>query len=767
MNDDDELKMLGLIKEYYRRLQKKGDIEVDAFLAEKVTGTDQTWSEEFIKNVKNRLTATRQSYQQSIQQKPEQEYIFRIDRYGVIKELGRGGMGIVYHAQTVDGLHKSVAIKVAQDSPETRSMKIFERFDREIQIARRLSQHKYHKNIVEARDAREIDKQFLLEMEYVDGTSLKQFVDHEKRLLPDEALDIVLQVAEGLQHIHDCGIIHRDIKPGNIILATDGTPKILDFGLAKFCDDDNDLSSLSQIGVPLGTFDYTSPEQCEGLDVGFQTDIYALGCTFYAIVVGKPPYSEYKKKKEKIQSHIGRPMPSLIASRTDIDISRVIERIFQKMCAKKPEERYQTPKELIGVIEEYISNKKIAPPSEPKKQSEANIMLKSRVELRDLDTTNYLNFTKIAGAKNLCIIARTGRGIVDQFGEAMRRAIDNHCNCRMIVANPESGAVIQYETVAYDRGRVDDAWNTITRLQNYGGERFQVRLLNFPPPFDFVCLGNDNGEDSEVVRINFLFRPSGHEEPAFRLMENAMWYPHFVEEFERVWKYSQVTLPNNTKKRIVIDGAPGSGKTMLLTGKSPKNETETSVRNFNCFADIGYKVFDGLIIEAIRRAEMEIPVKQQILSRDWGWDVFFRIAVDLAIDFHDNAKPGHVSFYDRGIYFLQIMAEIFAKRNGVSKYELPQKYHNFVELSPYDNTVFVFNPIRSLDLNVAYSGEPNLKTFSLEERNEISNRVEQLYLECDYDVVRIEDHGKDEKTDIEFRINEIKDKLKEKEKLEL
>ena len=286
-----------------------------------------------------------------VEQELQRKYptLRQIGNYEIFERIGHGGMGEVYRARHVL-MDKIVAVKVVQDKiveiPEA-----IKRFERELKLIGNLS----HPNIVQAFGAEQIDGKLLLVMEFVEGTSLQQFVDSGKKMSMDDAIVIVRQIAAGLQYAHERQIVHRDIKPGNIMLTADGTVKILDFGLGKFYSERNDSSGqFTQTGTPVGTLDYTSPEQCRdpgGVDI--RTDIYALGCTFYTVVVGEVPYpsSKFSGYTAKILAHIDQPPPSFSAS--GVEVSPDIETILQKMCAKEHDQRFATPQELINAIDNY------------------------------------------------------------------------------------------------------------------------------------------------------------------------------------------------------------------------------------------------------------------------------------------------------------------------------------------------------------------------------------------------------------------------------
>jgi serine/threonine protein kinase len=201
-------------------------------------------------------------------------------RYRIEDVLGRGGMASVYLAR--DGeLERPVAIKVLAehlaDTPD-----FHDRFLREARLAAQLS----HPNIVQVFDVGEDNGRPFIVMECVEGATLADEMKERGKLEPAEVVDLALQICGGLEHAHAAGLVHRDIKPQNLLLRADGTVKIADFGIARAAE----TTRLTQIGSVLGTAAYLSPEQALGEDVTAAADIYSLGCVLYELLTGRTPY---------------------------------------------------------------------------------------------------------------------------------------------------------------------------------------------------------------------------------------------------------------------------------------------------------------------------------------------------------------------------------------------------------------------------------------------------------------------------------------------
>jgi hypothetical protein len=256
-------------------------------------------------------------------------------RYRVLGVLGAGGMGVVYKA-IHRLMERVVALKVVNDTLAARPGFV-ERFRREVKAAARLA----HPNIVAAHDADEAGGLHFLVMEYVAGTSLDREVARRGPLPVRDACDYVRQAALGLQHAHERGMVHRDVKPHNLLLTPDGRVKILDFGLARVLDEGGAAAPSLSSGTFLGTPDYVAPEQARnpsGADI--RADVYGLGCTLYHLLAGRPPFPA-GTPLQKLLAHQECPPPPLTATRPDVPAA--LTRILDRMLAKDPAGRYPTP----------------------------------------------------------------------------------------------------------------------------------------------------------------------------------------------------------------------------------------------------------------------------------------------------------------------------------------------------------------------------------------------------------------------------------------
>lgn len=255
------------------------------------------------------------------------------DRYQIIKTLGEGGMANVYLAHDTY-LDRNVAVKVLRGDLAN-DEKFVRRFQREALSATSLS----HPNIVEIYDVGEDDGQYYIVMEYVDGKTLKQVLKQRGHLSVTEVVDIMLQVTDGMAHAHDAYIIHRDIKPQNIMMLSNGMIKITDFGVAIALNS----TQLTQTNSVMGTVHYIPPEQANGKGSTIRSDIYSMGIMMYELLTGLLPYKG-DNAVEIALKHLREPLPSV--RKFDSSIPQSIENVIIKATAKNPKNRYKDAREM-------------------------------------------------------------------------------------------------------------------------------------------------------------------------------------------------------------------------------------------------------------------------------------------------------------------------------------------------------------------------------------------------------------------------------------
>jgi serine/threonine protein kinase/WD40 repeat protein len=275
-------------------------------------------------------------------------------RYRILRELGRGAMGVVYQAKH-RVMERLVAVKVINktlvEHPEALA-----RFQQEVKAAAALPSHP---NIVTAYDAERASDLHLLVMEYVEGWSLAQVLERKGPLPVGYACRCAHQVALGLQHAFEQGMVHRDLKPQNLIVTAKGVVKILDFGLARMASERQRGRRLTQDGAVMGTPEYMAPEQAtDARQADIRADIYSLGCTLYCLLAGQPPFVEDTVVKT-ILAHMDREALSLTELRPDVPPG--LAAAVARMMAKEPGQRYQTPAEVVQALAPFLAAKTPVP----------------------------------------------------------------------------------------------------------------------------------------------------------------------------------------------------------------------------------------------------------------------------------------------------------------------------------------------------------------------------------------------------------------------
>lgn len=271
-----------------------------------------------------------------------------IGDYLILDKLGQGGMGVVFKARHRQS-GRLGALKILPPS-FARDRSAVMRFKREIEAAGRLK----HPNLVAALDSAEDRGVHFLVMEYVAGSDLDRLIRSRGPMTPFEAIDSVIQAARGLEAAHAAGIVHRDIKPGNLMLDTAGAVRVLDLGLARFVEAANPFGQasgtrLTDSGMCMGTIDYMAPEQAEdSRQADHRADIYSLGCTLFYLLTGREPFNGPTALK-RMMAHQQQPAPKLRAARPDAPIR--LESVFQKMMAKEPAGRPASMAEVIALLE--------------------------------------------------------------------------------------------------------------------------------------------------------------------------------------------------------------------------------------------------------------------------------------------------------------------------------------------------------------------------------------------------------------------------------
>jgi serine/threonine protein kinase len=256
-------------------------------------------------------------------------------RYEVLAELGRGGMGTVYRARDLE-LDEEVAIKALRPEFVT-DRTLLERFKDEIRLARRLS----HQNIVRTHDFGEWSGVYFLTMEYVEGITVRELLDTRGKLGISSTLAIATQLAQSLAVAHEHGVIHRDIKPQNLLLDAAGVLKVMDFGIARLAERS---TSVTEAGLVVGTPAYMPPEQLMAEKVDARSDLYAAGVVLYECLTGRPPF-EATTVISLVAKLLSQEAPAPVS--VNPEVPPALSALVLRLLAKRPEDRVQTASELV------------------------------------------------------------------------------------------------------------------------------------------------------------------------------------------------------------------------------------------------------------------------------------------------------------------------------------------------------------------------------------------------------------------------------------
>jgi CheY-like chemotaxis protein/predicted Ser/Thr protein kinase len=281
--------------------------------------------------------------------------------YRIVERIGRGGMGVVYRAQHLN-LQRRAAIKIiAPDLAESEGFR--ERFTREARIAAALQ----HPNIVTVYDAGEVDGILYLAMQYIEGNDLAAMLRKDGRLRPYRAIDVIRQVASALDAAHAMCLIHRDVKPANVLIEG-RTAFLTDFGLTKRMDGTH--TELTRAGDVVGTIHYVAPEQIEGGKVSARSDVYSLGCLLYHCLTGQVPYSR-DTDVAVIYAHLSEPPPKLTALRPELAAG--LDGVIAKALDKSPDRRFPTCTDLVNAARGVIDAAGPLDTSAPRKGGESGV----------------------------------------------------------------------------------------------------------------------------------------------------------------------------------------------------------------------------------------------------------------------------------------------------------------------------------------------------------------------------------------------------------
>jgi serine/threonine protein kinase/Tfp pilus assembly protein PilF len=288
-----------------------------------------------------------------------------VGRYRIIEELGKGGMGRVYKAVDIQ-IKETVAVKLIR-SEIAEDEKVLERFSNELKLARKIS----HKNVCRMYHIEKVGETTFISMEYLEGEDLKSVIRERGGLPEAEVLAVAGQVCEGLAEAHRLGVVHRDLKPQNILIGTDGQAKIMDFGIARSIG----APGVTQTGAIIGTPDYMSPEQADGIEADRRSDIYSLGIILYEMATGKIPFhggtalGVAMKHRSQLPPDPGRLNPAL---------SSGLRKLILVCLEKDPERRYQTAAGLLSDLGNVRDGLPLGTKVRPRRESAFSRLLSKR-----------------------------------------------------------------------------------------------------------------------------------------------------------------------------------------------------------------------------------------------------------------------------------------------------------------------------------------------------------------------------------------------------
>ena len=330
-----------------------------------------------------------------------------LEGYELLAKIGEGGMGIVYRARQLS-LRRTVAVKILRD--ELAGDEAFiSRFMREARLAAALA----HPNIVRAIDVGRFDTTYYFAMEFVDGETVKAILKREGVLPEKRAMEIALQVARALEYARTEGLIHRDVKPDNILIDREGAAMLADMGLARVASAGTSASAaggtqITQAATMMGTPDYISPEQarCQE-DIDTRTDVYALGATFFHMLAGAPPFTG-ESQADVISKHLNEPPP--LADEVNPKVGAGAGLVVRKAMEKKRNDRYETPGQMASDLDDLLRGE---PPRVASREIPATPAVAAPIRRK---------WIAVAAACALVVLAAGGYLLVRRAREARARA---------------------------------------------------------------------------------------------------------------------------------------------------------------------------------------------------------------------------------------------------------------------------------------------------------------------------------------------------------
>jgi serine/threonine protein kinase len=327
------------------------------------------------------------------------------DRYEVEELVGHGGMSSVYKARD-SLLERNVALKILHEQYNADD-DFVERFKREARAVAQLQ----HPNIVTVIDRGAADDRQFIVFEYIDGENLKELVVRKGRLGVREALEIAVEVARGLAFAHSQGLVHRDVKPQNVLLNGDGRAKVTDFGIARSLD----VDGMTQTGTVLGTSNYIAPEQASGQPVGTQSDVYALGVVLYELLAGEVPFPG-ESFVVVAMKHVHEPPPNLLDVRRDVPLR--VAGAVDRALEKDPEQRFGSMDAFASELEACLAEL-----DEPEADGDRTMVIPAR-QRRAVQRKQVSRWPIVIGLLALLAVAAIVVGLLTIGGGSDKKSLE-------------------------------------------------------------------------------------------------------------------------------------------------------------------------------------------------------------------------------------------------------------------------------------------------------------------------------------------------------
>ena len=481
------------------------------------------------------------------------------DRYEVIKTIGEGGMANVYLAEDTI-LNRKVAIKVLRGDLSA-DEKFIRRFEREALSVSNLS----HPNIVEVYDVGEEDGEHYIVMEHIEGKTLKQLLKKRDSLTLSEVIDIMTQLTDGISHAHESYIIHRDIKPQNIMIEDDGKVKITDFGIAMALN----ATQLTQTNSVMGSVHYLPPEQASGKNASIKSDIYSMGILMYELLTGTVPFKG-DNAVEIALKHMKDKIPSI--RKQDPSIPQSVENILLKATAKNPRNRYDSAKEMHEDLlhcmdEEHANDKKISF-TYPENDFDSTVPIPTVTKKQ---TENYSKNNNIENTDDLVRNIATSN---DDFEEPKKRNTLITILASFLLIFLIAGALFWLVTTK----EVKDV--TVPNVVGLSTDEAIEKLQNKGFTYTTESQNSDTVEEGHVIKTTPKAGSTRKKGDTITIIESSGGSFNYLEDYvgknylEIKAKLELLKITVQIEKKDVEDREKYKGKENIIIDQSPKFDKE-------------------------------------------------------------------------------------------------------------------------------------------------------------------------------------------------